>query len=164
MSRKCGTKNHFKHGYSHKEKLYDIWKSMRQRCRDTNRNRADSYVNKGISVCEEWSDYRVFREWAIGAGYNDTLSIDRIDNDENYCPENCRWVDYFVQANNRSNNLRIEFNGEIKTLREWANTVEIPYDTIKRRIYSGWSIEKALTTQVRRHKPYETKRLPKRSL
>lgn len=154
MSRGFGNKNHLIHGFSNKEKLYGVWKGMRQRCRDPKRNRAGSYANKGICVCEEWNDYAVFREWALSSSYAEGLSIDRIDNDGNYCPENCRWTTPKIQANNTSQNKKLTFDGETKTLSEWADLVDIPYDTIKRRIQCGWSDEKALTTPVRRHKPY----------
>lgn len=154
MSGTYGNKNHFKHGFAHKEKLYEVWKCMRQRCRDKNIREAKIYVEKGIKVCHEWSNYLTFREWALSAGYEEGLTLDRINNDGDYEPSNCRWVDYKVQANNKSSNRRITFNGETKTMSEWADFMGIPKDTLKRRIYQGWSVEKALTTPVRGHKPY----------
>lgn len=144
----------YKHGYCRKEKLYGVWKSMRQRCSDPNWSRADSYVNKGVQVCPEWGNYANFREWALRSGYTEGLSIDRIDNNGNYCPENCRWTTRKTQANNQSRNRWLTFNGETKTMSEWADIVDIPYCTIKRRIYSGWSVERTLTTPVKEHKPY----------
>ena len=155
----CGCQtlpSHHIHGYSHKEKLYGIWKCMRQRCSDPNISRADSYVNKGIRVCEEWSDYTVFREWALSSGYKEGLSIDRKDNDGNYCPENCRWATRKEQMNNTSTNRKLTFRGETKTLSEWADIVDISYDTLKRRVYYGWSTERILTTPVKEHKPYDS--------
>lgn len=159
MGGTLGNKNHLIHGFSHKEKLYGIWKGMRQRCRDKNINRANSYVNKGISVCPDWSDYLTFRTWAYSTGYMVGLSLDRIDNNGNYEPSNCRWVDYKTQANNKSTNHKLTYNGETKTISEWADCMGISQDTLKRRIYYGWSVEKALTTPVRGHKKYEIKRL-----
>lgn len=149
-----GNKNHLKHGFAHKEKLYGVWKTMHQRCRDKNIKRANSYVNKGIRVCAEWSDYSVFREWAFLNGYKESLTLDRIDNNGDYKPSNCRWVDYKKQANNKSTNHRLTFNGKTKTLSEWADEIGMSQDTLKRRIYSGWDVERALTTPVRSHKPY----------
>ena len=154
MSKSSRYANHFVHGFSHKERLYNIWKSMRQRCRDPKTNRAKYYHDKGIRVCEEWEDYATFREWAFAAGYTDELSIDRINPDGNYEPDNCRWVTPKTQANNQTTNRLLTFNGETKTMSQWAEYAEIPQDTFKRRIYKGWSIEKAITTPVRRHKPY----------
>ena len=154
MSGAVGNKNHFIHGFTNKERLYNIWKSMRQRCRNRNGNRSKSYVDKGITVCEEWSEYSSFRKWALANGYKEGLTLDRIDNDGHYEPSNCRWVTYAVQANNKSSNHYLEFEGRTRTLSEWSKEVGISNDTLKRRIYSGWDIEKALTTPVRKHKPY----------
>jgi hypothetical protein len=151
----CQTRpSHFIHGFSHKERLYTIWKGMQQRCTDPNWKGAKYYIEKGVSVCDEWRDYPVFREWALSSGYTEGLSIDRINNDGNYCPENCRWTTPKTQANNQSRNRWLTFNGETKTMSEWADIVGIPYHTIKRRIYSGWPIERTLTTPVKEHKPY----------
>ena len=122
---------------------------MRERCNNPNWRGAKYYSEKGISICEEWSDYLTFREWSLCNGYQEGLSLDRIDNNGNYCPENCRWTTNKVQANNRSKNKRLTLNGETKTLSEWADIVEIPYDTLKRRSLSGWSDEKTLTTPLR---------------
>ena len=153
----CGCQvrpSHFIHGFSHREKLYGVWKCMHQRCTDRNISRADSYVNKGIRVCEEWRDYVTFREWALSSGYQEGLSIDRIDNDGNYCPENCRWATRKEQMNNTSKNRKVTHNGETKTLSEWAETSEIPYSVFRSRIRYGWPIEKALTTPVRGRDSY----------
>lgn len=145
---------HFIHGFSNKEKLYGVWKSMRQRCRDPKHNRSKYYLEKGIRICEEWNSYSAFRDWAIRSGYNEGLSIDRINPDGNYEPNNCRWATPKTQSNNQTRNKRFTIGGETKTMAEWAEVAGIPKDTMKRRIYKGWSIEKAITTPVREHKPY----------
>lgn len=138
------------HRYSNKERLYTIWARMRQRCRNPRYNRASSYYKKGVTVCEEWTDYLAFREWAYSNGYRDGLSIDRIDNDGNYCPENCRWATSKEQANNRSSNHRVAFNEEILTIREWAARLGIAESTLSSRLSRGWDVERALTTPVAR--------------
>lgn len=82
----------YKHGWA-KTRLYRIWSDMKARCLNPNEKSYKWYGGKGISVCEEWlSDFTEFRDWALDNGYNDKLSIDRIDSSENYCPENCRWI------------------------------------------------------------------------
>ena len=128
-------------------RLYSIWSHMKQRTTDQNVDRYEHYGGKGIAICKEWKDYEKFKEWALLNGYQDSLTIDRIDNDGNYEPSNCRWADKITQANNTSRNHFIEFNGEIKTIAEWARKIGIKREALYNRIYNyGWSIEKALNT------------------
>lgn len=89
-----------KHGYS-QEPLYPVWKAMRQRCFNPNNKAYKWYGARGISVCDEWNDYAAFRKWAISHGYEKGLTIDRIDSNRDYCPENCRWVSQSIQGKNR---------------------------------------------------------------
>lgn len=116
------------------ERLYIIWRAMRERCRREKNKRYKNYGGRGIRVCEEWNDYITFKKWALANGYNDGLTIDRIDNDGNYEPSNCRWVDRASQANNKSNNHLITHNGETHTAMEWSRITGIPYRTILSRI------------------------------
>lgn len=102
-------------------RLYVIWNGMKRRCHTPSAGNWHRYGGRGISVCKEWIDsYEAFRDWAISAGYADNLQIDRINNDGNYGPENCRWVTSSVNANNRGNHHRLAAFGETKTLAEWA--------------------------------------------
>lgn len=141
-----------KHGYLHHEgkepRLYRIWKSVRNRCNGTNVNRRcyKDYGGRGISMCEEWNDYAAFEKWALANGYQDGLSIDRINVNGNYEPSNCRWADTITQANNTRKNRYIEYNGETHTLSEWSRITGISASAIRSRIDKrGWSVERALT-------------------
>ena len=131
---------------------------MKQRCYNPNSNEYHRYGGRGISVCESWLSYENFREWAIVNGYDEDAprgecTLDRIDNDGNYEPSNCRWVDMRDQIRNRPKRTPyFDFNGESHTLYEWANRVGIGYMTLKARVKKGVSIEKALTIPIRKKK------------
>lgn len=133
-----------------KTRLHKIWSSMHERCEDKNHRHYKDYGGRGISVCEDWSLYTKFREWALSNGYNDDLTIDRIDVNGCYEPNNCRWLTMEEQQNNKRNNRIIEFNGETHTLSEWSRITGIKSNTLKERLNRGWSIYEALTKPVRK--------------
>jgi hypothetical protein len=118
---------------------------MTQRCNNPKSGEAYLYLNRGITVCSKWRDFSVFQLWALSHGYADDLTIDRIDNDKGYCPENCRWTTRIEQANNKRTNRRIEYKGEVKTLAQWAREYDIEYRKLWLRLKRGWDFEKALT-------------------
>lgn len=136
-----------KHGMSD-TRLYSIWHAMNQRCSNENNDRFADYGGRGIKVFSEWENFEAFRDWALANGYQDHLTIDRKDNDGDYCPDNCRWITNKEQQNNRRNNRLLEFNGELKTVQEWAEETGINQSTLRKRIRSGWTIERALTAPV----------------
>ena len=108
-----------------------------------------------MTICEEWeNDYLAFKEWALTHGYEDHLTIDRIDNDKGYSPENCRWVDEKAQANNRRNNRIVEFEGNQYTLSQLADKVGLTQATVKQRYENGWSIEDIVRTPHRSRKKW----------
>lgn len=135
----------FTHGLSH-TRLHRIWANMNVRCTNSNSPKYYCYGNRGIIVCDEWrNDFKAFYDWAMANGYTDDLTIDRIDNNGNYEPSNCRWVDYKTQMNNMTKNIMIEYKGKTQTLAQWADETGIPYKTLHKRIKTGWNIEKAMT-------------------
>ena len=138
------------HGYANKERLYEIWKNMKYRCYNENDNRFKHYGGKGVKVCNEWKDdYLSFRNWSMTSGYNDNLSIDRINNDGDYKPSNCRWVDNKTQANNQSRNRILTYKGKSKTMSEWADYLGLTYGAMNHRVQRNWSMERIVNTPMR---------------
>ena len=131
--------------------LYVRWCHMIERCYNPHCERYEYYGGRGIAVCEIWrKDFTAFREWALANGYNEGLSLDRINNDGNYEPSNCRWVTHKEQCNNKRNNRILTYNGESKTISQWADTIGMRVDTLKSRIYYGWSVKDAIERPLRR--------------
>ena len=111
---------------------------MKGRCYNPTDHKYYRYGARGIKICDEWlNNPKTFFDWALANGYKEGLTIDRINNDGDYCPENCRWTDDFVQANNKSNNKYYEYNGEKKTAGEWARELGLTYSAVKSRIARG---------------------------
>lgn len=136
-----------KHG-KHGERIYRIWKNMKTRCSCKSVTEYSHYGGKGITVCEEWKNsFEAFYNWSIANGYAENLSIDRIDNEKAYSPDNCRWADIATQANNKSNNRLITYKGKTQTLAQWSKELNINYAKLQARINKyHWDIEKALST------------------
>lgn len=138
-TKSCGCRK-VKHGFSNKERLYETWKNMLRRCLDPKNKRWDQYGGRGITICREWNAYLTFRSWALANGYRDDLSIDRIDVDGNYCPENCRWSDAKTQANNTSRNHYFDYCGERLTMSQLAERLDVTYSTLQHRVERGQPI------------------------
>lgn len=120
------------------DRLRNIWRGMKRRCNNPKDTCYPRYGAKGISVCNEWlHDFSAFEQWSLANGYSDTLTIDRIDNNGNYCPENCRWATHGEQQRNKSNNVRVEHNGESKTISEWSRLLGISDKTLYGRYDSA---------------------------
>lgn len=136
-----------------KDPLHSRWMAMRTRCYCKKFIEYDLYGGRGIKVCEEWREsYVAFKEWALGNGFDPALSLDRIDTNGNYSPENCRWITRKEQNNNKRNNHRVLFRGQKLSISQIADATGLPYATIKCRIQRGWLGEK-LAQPVRSHKP-----------
>lgn len=139
-----------KHGF-HGERLYNVWKGMNSRCNPSNKN----YGGRGIKVCDKWAkDYTAFRKWALENGYDcnakrGKCTLDRIDVNGDYCPENCRWVNQVIQVNNTRINKKVTYKGETKTLMEWSEITGISHRLLYSRIFTyHMNIEDAFTKKV----------------
>lgn len=137
----------YKHG-GKGTKLYNVWRAMRKRCSLKTDAHYKRYGGRGISVCEDWQSFLAFKQWANENGYKEGLTIDRIDNNGDYCPENCRWVDRKTQANNLEVTVKIKVIDTEKTLHEWADFLGINPYTLYDRLRAGWPPERALFERV----------------
>jgi len=147
------------------KKTYQCWADMRSRCNNERHSRYDRYGGRGISVCERWKSFEAFKE---DMGLKpDGLTLDRVDNDGNYEPDNCRWATYHDQNKNKETTTYYEFGGESHTIEEWADIIGMPRSTLSERVHRyKWRIERALTMPLQ-HKenipddPEKAKFLPK---
>ena len=147
----CGCYNRdviTKHNKS-RSKLYHTYQCMVDRCTNPNSKEWERYGGRGITVCDEWlNDKSEFFDWALTHGYEEAergrFTLDRIDNDGNYSPENCRWVDMKKQARNRRNNAVLEYKGEKHCLSEWAELLHENYSKLHSRYRRKWSVEEIL--------------------
>lgn len=134
---------------SSRARLYTAWKNMRQRCLNSACPDFHLYGGRGISICPEWQNsFSCFMAWAVENGYRDDLTLDRIDTNGPYGPENCRWATRKVQANNRRTTRLLTMDGRTQSMRAWAEELDIDHSTIWRRLYYGWPVERALTEPV----------------
>lgn len=137
----CGCKTnlmkHKTHGKTN-TRLYKLWLGMRKRCYNPTAPHYEYYGGRGITVCDEWkNDFMSFYNWSYENGYSDDLSIDRIDNDKGYSPDNCRWETIKNQARNKTNLLYANVNGVEKTLCEWSEIYGIPLNALRLRYLRG---------------------------
>jgi hypothetical protein len=129
-------------------RIHSIHRDMLARCYNPHKVRYERYGGRGITVCDEWrgkDGLKHFYEWSMANGYTDKLTIDRIDNDGNYEPNNCRWVSAEHQVNNTSRNIYITFDGVTHTLAEWCKIYGLPYTKVYQRVHTmHWDYERAL--------------------
>lgn len=146
----CLSKPHGKTG----TRLHTIWCSMRERCKNDGRPEHENWGGRGITICDEWNDYKVFEQWALNNGYNDNLTIDRIDNNKGYEPTNCRWATYKDQARNTRRNHYITIGNETHLVDDWCQILgTVNKSSVYRRVRAGWSFEKALLTPAQKRIP-----------
>lgn len=140
-SLKCAYRGRIKHGDTRGRRnekkrvsrLWRIWRGMRNRCLKSSYPEYSRYGGRGITICKEWLDYSNFKKWAKKNGYSNSLTIDRIDNDKGYFPDNCRWATRTEQQRNRRDNICLTFKGKTLLLVEWAEKLNIPLGTLYHR-------------------------------
>lgn len=139
------------HGHgTQKTKVYRAWRSMNNRCYNKNTNRYELYGGRGIVVCDRWrNSFKNFLE-DMGEPPSDKHSLDRINTNGDYGPSNCKWSDIYEQANNKRRNVFIEVKGIKMTVSQADRFLGLPSNTVKSRLYQGWSIERATTTPLRK--------------
>lgn len=142
---KYNIEHNTKHG-GRKEYLYSIWHGIKARCYNSNSKDYKNYGARGITMCDEWKDdYAAFREWSTNHGYSKELTIDRIDVNGNYEPDNCRWVDNIVQARNQRRSVKFLYNGKERCLAEISEMTGILYQTLYGRLFRHhWTFEEAI--------------------
>lgn len=148
--RRIGPGTHYK---TH-TRLYRIWASMKNRCSNPKQGSFHNYGKRGIKVCKEWGDFNNFCLWAETNGYDESLTLDRINVDGDYCPENCRWATQLEQTINKKNieNLCLNAFGENKHVIEWSHDprCKVSHPCLKYRIRAGWNPEDAITKEPER--------------
>lgn len=156
-TKSCGclrreTKSNFLHG-KHNDRLYHIWQGMKERCYNSNSIKFKNYGGKGITVCDEWkNDFMLFYNWAISNGYDYTKtrkeqSLDRIDVNGNYEPNNCRWITHSKNCRNKNNNVYLTKNGMSKTIAEWCEELNLNQRTISARAKKYNNIDDILSQE-----------------
>lgn len=154
----CGCLSHIgnpTHGHCY-SRIYRIYAKIKRRCFVAEDIAYPRYGRRGITMCDEWKkDFMSFYNWSLNNGYKDNLSIDRIDNDGNYEPSNCRWSDNYIQANNKRNNKLYTYQGKTMTLGMWCREKNMNYKVVWYRLSKGYSFEEAITKPIiRKGKSY----------
>ena len=153
----CGCLRHINTSATHNKtntRLYRIWAAMKQRCYNSNYHAYKNYGGRGIAICDDWvNSFDNFYNWAIDNGYREDLSIERINVDDNYCPNNCTWITLAQQAQNRRSCYMFYYNNKEQNLSQWCNELSLDYKLIHNRIFKlKWSFERAISEPVHTEK------------
>ena len=154
LRKEITSKKNYKHGGT-KTKLYRIWAEMNGRCFCKTNKAYKNYGARGIRVCDEWrKNFSLFRSWAMSNGYQEGLTIERIDNNGNYCPDNCKWIPKSEQSKNRRNCHLITFNGKTQTLSEWSRELHVDRECVrnKEKILGDWTLALEAVLNSPKHK------------
>lgn len=138
----------FQHSVYDNKRLYSIYNGIKKRCFNKNEPRYKDYGARGITMCGEWRyNFDAFAEWALSHGYTDEMTIERVDVNGNYCPENCKWITLKEQCNNKRQTIWVDYKGEHIQLMKLCERKGISYDMVHNRIRdSGWDVERAIDT------------------
>ena len=132
-------------------RLKEVWRSARKRCQNPKCKDYPHYGGRGITLCKEWQDFETFYEWALSHGYRSDLTLDRVNNNRGYRPDNCRWVSRKGQAYNRTTNTYLRCSdGEVHTLEEWARRLGTNPSSISKRLSLGWSVDDAVRKPIKK--------------
>lgn len=131
-------------------RLYRIWRGMKSRCDNPKFKYFKNYGGRGITYCPEWKDFKPFLEWALANGYEDTLTLERTDNDKGYDPDNCKWASYAEQSRNKRNSRKFLINGEMKCVSELEREHGFKTGFLYNRLYKGMPIEEAINTPIKK--------------
>ena len=138
------------HGLSG-SKLFRVWAEMKFRCRCKTNKSYKNYGARGITICNEWLEFKSFYDWSMENGYKEGLTIDRIDNNQGYRPDNCRWTTYLVQSHNLRTNVHITYQGVTKTQSEWCRELRVDRGNLVRHANrNGISRDQALAEIMRK--------------
>ena len=132
----------------YKEPWYNSYRGMKSRCYRTKDPSYKYYGGRGIKACDEWLNIENFEKWVNKHPYFEGATLDRIDTDGDYAPDNCRWATMFEQDKNRRNSVLIEWNGETHNITEWSKITGINKSTLNNRYHRGWNTERILTAPV----------------
>lgn len=145
----CSHVGHTKQGKRH-TRIYSIWLNMKQRCYNPKSTQYKDWGGRGVIMCDDWkNDFMTFYDWAMSNGYKKGLTIDRIDVNGNYEPNNCRWVTPKEQANNRRNTPYITYQGKKQSLKQWSEELNVNYYTMRKRYKKGWKTKEILFGKIK---------------
>lgn len=139
------------------EREYNSWKSMKARCLNPKATGYHNYGQRGIKVCDRWLGLNGFQHFLEDMGERPpNTTLDRIDSNKDYCPENCRWASWPVQGSNRRGLVRISYKGKTQSLKDWSRELNLPYKQLVQRRYYGWTVERMFEQPIRK-RPKEKK-------
>jgi len=145
---------HTVHGMT-QDPIHACWNNMKQRCQNPKASGYPLYGGRGIRVCDEWQDFQTFYGWAVSHGYEEGLTIERIDVNGNYCPENCTWIPKSEQNNNTRQNHYLTYDGRTMPLNQWAREIGITSASLRYRIRAGWDEGRIFTEGAKRNELIE---------